>query len=152
MEEFLPANKTVQSLESGTVPQASLGTLSEQASDRHHNLGQVFSLYLAVITQKRANMVAPMVYHLHAVIKLHQSMRGMVWLQYDWKARREVSAEPSTSWNPWQLLSCFLGTTGMEDLFDLPTTSLTNSPLELPKSTGGNASQLPSRTQPYPLV
>ena len=86
-------------------------------------------------------------------IKLHQSMCEMVWLQYDWKARREMSAEPSTAWNrrdPWQLLSCFLGTSGMEDPFDLPTSSLAKSPVGLPNRTVGNANHVSSRTQPYP--
>ena len=82
-------------------------------------------MYLAVMAQKRANIVASMVSHLHAVIKLHQSMHGMAWLQYNWKTRREMSAEPSIAWSrrdPWQL-SCFkfLGTSATEDPFDLPT-------------------------------
>ena len=116
-----------------------------------------FSLYLAVMAQKRANLVAPMVSHLHAVIKLHQSVRGMAWLQYDWKARREMSAEPSIAWSrrdPWQLLSCFPGTSATEDPFDVPTWFPSSSPanlhLGLSKSTASNANQFPNRTQPYP--
>ena len=158
MEEFLPTNKMVQSLESGDGAPGSSGThpQSKRVADIITWV-RCFSLYLAVMAQKRANLVAPMVSHLHAVIKLHQSVRGMAWLQYDWKARREMSAEPSIAWSrrdPWQLLSCFPGTSATEDPFDVPTwfpsSSPANLPLGLSKSTASNANQLPNRTQPYP--
>ena len=44
-----------------------------------------FSLYVAVMAKRRAKLVPPMIAHLHAVLKL------MAWLQYDWKARREIN-------------------------------------------------------------
>ena len=74
MEEFLPTNKAVQSLESGGGAPGSSGTHSQskQVADIITWV-RCFSLYLAVMVQKRANTVAPMVPHLHAVIKLHQS-------------------------------------------------------------------------------
>ena len=158
MEEFLPTNKMVQSLESGGGAPGSSGTHSQskQVADIITWV-RCFSLYLAVMAQRRANIVAPMVSHLHAVIKLHQNVLGMAWLQYDWKARREMSAEPSIAWSrrdTWQLLSCFPGTSITEDLFDLPTwfpsSSPANLPLGLSKSTASDANQLPNRTQPYP--
>ena len=158
MEEFLPTNKVVQSLESGDGTPGSSGThsLSKLVADIITWVG-CFSLYLAVMAQKRANLVAPMASHLRAVIKLHQSVCGMARLQYDWRTRREMSAEPLIAWsrrNPWQLLSCFLGTSSTEDPFDFPTwfpsSSPANLPLGLSKSTASNANQLPNRTQPYP--
>ena len=51
-----------------------------------------FTLYIAVMANKRADLTPPMVAHMHAVLKLQQSMGGMTWLQYDWKSRREMSA------------------------------------------------------------
>ena len=81
MKEFLSTNKVVQSLESGDGTPGSSGTHSQskQVADIITWV-RCFSLYLAVMAQKRANIVAPMVSHLHAVIKLHQSVLGMAWL------------------------------------------------------------------------
>ena len=59
---------------------------------------------IAVMVNKRADLVPPMVGHMHAVLKLQQSMGGMTWLQYDWKSRKEMSAMGTQTWekrDPW---------------------------------------------------
>ena len=84
MEEFFPTNKVVQSLESEDGAPGSSRTHSQSKQVAGIiTWVRCFSLYLAVMAQKRATIVAPMVFHLHAVIKLHQSVHGMAWLQYD---------------------------------------------------------------------
>ena len=72
------------------------------------------------MAKRRAELVPPMIAHLHAVVKLQQSLGGMAWLQCDWKARREMNAVGIT-WetrDPWQLLSCVAGKGIMDDPFD----------------------------------
>ena len=78
VKEFLPTNKVVQSLESrdGTPGSSETDSQSKRVADII-TLVRCFSLYLTVMAQKRANIVAPMVSHLLAVIKLHQSVLGM---------------------------------------------------------------------------
>ena len=60
--------------------------------------------------------------HLHTVMKLEQSVGGMSWFQYDWRARRETcGAGASLSWgrrDPWQLLTCMPESSGRLDPLD----------------------------------
>ena len=84
-----------------------------------------FSLYVAVMAKQRPELVAPMISHMHTVIGLQSFHAGMTWLQYDWKARREMNADGSLSWqrrDPWQLVSCLPGSGTLDDPF-APTQS-----------------------------
>lgn len=128
MEEFLPSNKTVLMLEnSASVQQGVLGALQQlQQAGNAKRVGdimtwlQCYSLYVAVMSKQRAEMVAPMIAHMHRVMNLHTLRGGMLWLQFDWKARRVMNADGPTSWekcDPWSLFSCFPGVGGAEDPF-----------------------------------
>ena len=68
-------SQVMQSLESMESPPGPSGSQSQ--SKQVSNIVtwvRCFSLYLAVMAQKRESLVAPMVSHPHAVIKLHQSV------------------------------------------------------------------------------
>ena len=70
------------------------------------------------MSKKNSDLVAPMMSHLHTVMRLEQSMGGF---QYDWKAHREMCAAGASTWArryPWQLLTCVPETSGCTDLFD----------------------------------
>ena len=73
------------------------------------------------MSQKRPDLVPPMTAHLHTVMKLEQSMGGMFWFQYDWRARRETCAAGASTWgrwDPWQLLTYMPGSNRRLDPFD----------------------------------
>ena len=65
-----------------------------------------FSLYIAVMATKRHDLVAPMVSHMHTVMRLQATCGGMSWLQYDWQARREMNAEGVESWQKHDPCNC----------------------------------------------
>lgn len=72
--------------------------------------------------RRRPDLVAPMLAHLHTVVKLEQSIGGLGWLQYDWRTRKELCAEGSTTWgkqDTWQLLACLPNTSTSLDPFDV---------------------------------
>ena len=78
-----------------------------------------FTLYIAVMSQKRAELVAPMTAHLHMVIRLYRR-GGPDWFHYDWKARRQTCAMGPAEWgrcNPRQFL-CSSGGGVIEGPFD----------------------------------
>ena len=60
--------------------------------------------------------------HLHTVMKLEQSVGGMSWFQYDWRACRETCAAGASlslgRRDPWQLLTRMPGRSGHLDPFD----------------------------------
>ena len=88
MEE---SNRTVQVLEVSGL--AREGTIY-QVSQSHIVMDIMswiwsFTLYIAVISSRRPDLVAPMVAHLHTIIKLEQSIGGIGWLQYDWRTSQQ---------------------------------------------------------------
>jgi len=63
-----------------------------------------------------------MLVHFHTVIKVEQSVGSLVWLQYDWRTRKELCAAGSLAWgkqDPWQLLACILHNSTAQDPFDV---------------------------------
>ena len=107
MEEFLPSNRTIQALESLEGANSLPGSVPQQQSRRALDIStwiRCFTLYIVVMSQKRPDLVPPMTAHLHTVMKLEQSMCGMSWFQYDWRARREMCAAGASTWgrrDPW---------------------------------------------------
>ena len=51
-----------------------------------------FSLYVAVMANRKPELVTQMIAHLHTVMKVEQSLGGLAWLQYDWRTRKELRA------------------------------------------------------------
>lgn len=167
MEEFLTSNKTMQALEQQFNPKSVqdgvLGALQQfqQQQQQGQRVADIitwtrcFTLYIAVMANKRADLIPPMVAHMHAVLKLQQSMGGMTWLQYDWKSWREMSATGTQTWekrDPWQLLSCFAGSRVLNDSFDSPAQGQlpsTSQKQHLTKGTGSTAKPQVGRPQPY---
>ena len=129
MEEFLPSNRVVQALEvSGLAREGTVYQLPQSCKVTEiMSWIRCFTLYLAVMSSRRPELVAPMVAHLHTVIKLEQSMGGLGWLQYDWRARKELCAAGSTTWgkqDPRQLLACLPhASTSLDPLSPLTTSS-----------------------------
>ena len=130
MEEFLPNNKAIQAMENPVSIQEGIVGALQQLQQPNKRVMDIltwircFSLYIAVMAAKRHDLVAPMTSHMHTVMRLQAMYVGMSWIQYDWRSRREMNAEGVESWQkrgPWQLLSCLLGTTRMEDCFTLHT-------------------------------
>ena len=167
MEEFLPTNRTVQALDQFTPESLRDGVLGalhqfqqqQQQGRRRADImtwTRLFSLYVAVMAKRRAELVPPMIAHLHAVLRLQQSRGGMAWLQYDWKARREMNAV-GTTWetrDPWQLLFCVAGKGVMDDLFDtspqVPIPGSQHQRSSLAQGTGNAAKHTQGyRPQPY---
>ena len=104
------------------------------------------------MANKRADLVPPMVAHMHAVLKLQKSMGAMTWLQYDWKSRREMSAAGTQTWDPWQLLSSFIGSGVVDDPFDSPAQGQlpsTSQKQHLAKGAGSVAKPQMVHPQPY---
>ena len=80
-----------------------------------------FILYIAVVFQKRPDLVPPITAKLHTVMKLEQSVGSMSWFQYDWRARRKTCAAGASTWGRcdlWRLLTCMPGSSGCIDPFD----------------------------------
>ncbi len=114
------------------------------------------SLYIAVMARKKAELVPAMIAHMHAVLKLQQSVGGMMWLHYDWRSRREMNAEGHTTWgrrDPWQLLSVLSGKGIADDPFDIPPQApLPPAQPQQQQTTGraANTTRTPAgRSQPY---
>lgn len=153
MEEFLPTNKTIQALElAGTVEGGAWSTVHQlqQQAKRVTDLMtwvRCFTLYIAVMSRKRPELIAPMTAHLHMVIRLHRS-GGLAWFHYDWKARRETCAMGPTEWgrcDPRQLL-CTSGGGFMEDPFDpLPEGTSAGREVGVPPATSPRTKQLSSQ-------
>ena len=81
-----------------------------------------FSLYVAVMANQKAELVAQMIAHLHTVMKVEQSLGGLAWLQYDWRTRKELYAAGAAEWerqDPWQLLICISHDSIVQDPFDV---------------------------------
>ena len=125
MEEFLPTNKAIQALELAGTTEGEVRGVFHQLQQQARRVTDLitwvrcFTLYIAVMSQKRPELVAPMTAHLHMVIKLH-GRGGLDWFHYDWKARRETCAMGPAEWgrcDPRQLL-CSSGGGVMEDPFD----------------------------------
>ena len=97
MEEFLPTNKTIQVLELvGTTEGRVPGAFHKFRQQAHRVMDlmtwvRCFTLYIAVMSQKRPELITPMIAHLHMVIRLHRQGR-LTWFHYDWKVRRETCA------------------------------------------------------------
>ena len=93
MEDFLPLNRIIQALESLEGASSLPGSLPQQQGRRVLDIStwvRCFTLYIAVMSQKMPDLVPSMTAYLHTVVKLEQSVGGMSWFQYDWKARRDV--------------------------------------------------------------
>ena len=125
MEEFLPTNKTIQALELARVTEMGMQSAMHQVQQQAKRVTDLmtwvrcFTLYIAVMSQKRPELTVPMTAHLHMVMRLH-CLGGLAWFHYDWKARRETCAMGPTEWgkcDPRQLL-CTPGGGFMEDPFD----------------------------------
>ena len=126
MEEFLPSNRTIQAMENLVSLQEGIVQQLQQPNKRVLDIFtwiRCFSLYISVMAAKRHELVAPMISHMHMVMRLQATHGGMSWLQYDWRSRREMNAgvEAWQRRDPWQLLSCLPGTTTMEDCFAVTT-------------------------------
>ena len=158
MEEFLPSNKMVQALEVSGL--AREGTVFQVLQGRKvtdiMSWMRCFTLYIAVMSSRRPDLVVPMVAHLHAVIKLEQSIGGLGWLQYDWRSRKELCAAGSSAWgrqDPWQLIACVPHTSTSLDPFDVTPQDL--MPGQLPSREGmatrGKALGSSLRDKPGPL-
>ena len=128
MEEFLPSNRTIQAMENPVSMQEGIVGALQQLQQPNRRVVDIltwlrcFSLYIAVMVAKRHDLVAPMISHMHTVIRLQATCGDMSWHQYDWRSRREMNAEGVESWqkrDPWQLLSCLPGTTMGEDYFTI---------------------------------
>ena len=97
MEEFLPTNKAIQALELARITETGLQSTMHQVQQQAKRVTDLmtwvrcFTLYIAVMSQKRPELTVPMTAHLHMVIRLH-GLGGLAWFHYDWKARRETCA------------------------------------------------------------
>ena len=119
------ANKTIQALELARVTEMEMQSTMHQVQQQAKRVTDLmtwvrcFTLYIAVMSQKRPELTVPMTAHLHMVMRLH-CLGGLAWFHYDWKARRETCAMGPTEWgkcDPRQLL-CTPGGGFMEDPFD----------------------------------
>ena len=82
-----------------------------------------FTLYIAVMAKRHADIVPSMVAHFHTVVKLHQKApRSSAWREYDIQLWMEQAATEDRAWkegDPWQYVSCLLGPGTSLDPFDL---------------------------------
>ena len=82
-----------------------------------------FTLYVAVMARKSAEMILCMVAHLHTVLRLYQkAAQKLAWLEYDIQFRMEIAASEDRSWtcdDPWQYASCLPGPNSMSDPFEV---------------------------------
>ena len=155
MEEVLPSNRTVQALEISGM--ARDGTVFQVPQARRvadiTSWIRCFTLYVAVMAKQKPDLVAPMLAHLHTVIKVEQSVGGLAWLQYDWKTRKELCAAGSLAWgkqDPWQLLACIPHNSTVQDPFDVTPQDIRSR--QLPPSGSatiqGRAIETPGPNQP----
>ena len=57
----------------------------------------LFIIYcMAIMSKQRAELVAPIIAHMHRMMHLHTVRGGMLHLQFDWKARRVMKADGPT--------------------------------------------------------
>ena len=137
MEEFLPAPRSLRLAEQGksasTLQESLVGALNQfqatQGQRGQHRVMDIitwvrcFTLYIAVMAKKSAEMIPCMVAHLHTVLRLHQKAANkLAWLEYDIQFRMEIAASEDRSWtcgDPWQYVSCLPGPSLMSDPFDV---------------------------------
>ena len=81
-----------------------------------------FTLYMAVLSKRAAEMVPSMVAHLHTVLHLHQrGLQQLTWLEYDIQFWMEMAALADLAWtcgDPRQYISCLPGQGRPTDPFD----------------------------------
>ena len=81
-----------------------------------------FTLYIAVISKVKAEMVPAMVAHLHTVFKLHnKAPQSSAWLEYDIQFMMEAAASAEKVWksgDPWQHVSCLPDHSSLANAFD----------------------------------
>ena len=99
MEEFLPTNKTIQAMELARVTETGMQSAMHQVQQQAKRVTNLmtFTLYIAVMSQKRPELTIPMTAHLHMVMRLC-CLGGLAWFHYDWKARRETCAMGPAEW------------------------------------------------------
>ena len=137
MEEFLPAPRSLRlaeqakpavSLQESLVGAFSQFQASQQQKGQHRVLDittwvRCFSLYIAVMARKAAEMIPCMVAHLHTVLRLHQKATyKSAWLEYDIQFRMGMAASEDRTWtsgDPWQYVACLPGPTPNADPFDM---------------------------------
>ena len=98
MEEFLQAPRSLQLAEQGksasTLQERMVGALNQfqaiQGQKGQHRVTDImtwvrcFTLYIAVMAKKSAQMIPCMVAHLHTSLWLHQkASHKLAWLEYD---------------------------------------------------------------------
>ena len=136
MEEFLPAPRSLRIAEQGrssaSLQESLVGAFSQfQALQQYKAQRRVtdiitwtrcFSLYMAVLSKKAAEMVPSMVAHLHTVLRLQQKASSqLAWLEYDIQFRMELAASADRAWtcgDPWQYISCLPGPSALADPFE----------------------------------
>ena len=103
MEEFLPTNKTIQALELARVTEMGMQSAMHQVQQQAKRVTDLmtwvrcFTLYIAVMSQKRPELTIPMTAHLHMVMRLY-CLGGLAWFHCDWKACRETCAMGPAEW------------------------------------------------------
>ena len=78
VEELLPFNKTIQALEEGAIsrPEGSSLGLATSLQPQSRKVADIstwsccFALYVAIMSRKKPDLVAPMIAHLEVVAKL----------------------------------------------------------------------------------
>ena len=112
MEEFLPAPHSLRLVAQGkpasTLQESLVGALNQfhttQGQKGQHRVMDLmtwvrcFTLYVAVMAKKSAEMILCMVAHLHTVLRLHQkASHKLAWLEYNIQVRMEIAA--SEDWS-----------------------------------------------------
>ena len=136
LEEFLPAPQTHRIAEQKSAPVSlqdslvgALGQFQVQCQQKSQQRVEdllswlkYFTLYVAVMAKKRADMVPIMMVLFHTVYKLYQKApTSKAWLEYDIQFWMEAAASKEKCWlsaDSWQFISC------------LPNPFLTPDPLE----------------------
>ena len=152
MEEFLPAPRSLCLAEQGkpvpSLQESLVGAfnhfqaLQQQRKAHQHVLDVVmwtrcFTLCVAMMARRQADMVPNMVAYMHTVLRLHQKAPTCsAWREYDVQFRMEIAASEDRKWtggDPWQYVCCLPGQSGTKDPFDLAEQA-TPGPLELDQS------------------
>ena len=136
MEEFLPAPCSLRIAEQGrssaSLQESLVGAFSQfQALQQYKAQRRVtdiitwtrcFSLYMAVLPKKAAEMVPSMIAHLHTVLRLQQKASSqLAWLEYDIQFWMELAVSADRAWtcgDPWQYISCLAGPSALVDPFE----------------------------------
>ena len=137
MEEFLPAPRSLRLVEQRkpvpSLQESLVGALNHfqaiQQQKAHQGVLDVltwircFTLYMAVMSKKHAEMIQFMVAHLHTVLRLYyRAPEQSAWLEYDIQYRMETAASGDRKWSggdPWRYLSCLPGPSSGRDPFDI---------------------------------